>query len=301
MTLPTTSSSGIAVRAYAKVNLTLEILGRRSDGYHDLASLVQTISLADELRVAPALDLTCTVEGMDLADEDNLVLRAARALASELGLQPRAALHIVKRVPAAAGLGGGSSDAAATLWALARVWGCRVHPSVLERLALRLGSDVPFLLRGGTGVMTGRGERVEYLRRQRPGWVVVVVPDHTVGAKTARLYGALRPSDFTNGGATRAAAQAIGNPTDGRPLVPFNGFARAARETFPGLAELWHEAERLAARPLHLSGAGPTLFALADSAPEAHGVADRVRHLGTFVQVSRFVGKGHQQRRISYP
>src|SRR5438445_2570645 len=131
-------------RCYAKLNFTLEILRRRDDGYHDLASLVHTISLADDLRIKPADDLLTRVEGLDIDPDTNLVARAAALLASTTGERRGAELSLVKRIPAAAGLGGGSSDAATTLVGLNTLWDARLDLADLAGLAAELGSDVPF-------------------------------------------------------------------------------------------------------------------------------------------------------------
>src|SRR5438067_9321239 len=136
-------------RCYAKINLTLEVLGRRDDGYHDLASLVHTISLADDLRIDPADEVLIRVEGIDIEPEINLVSRAARLLASATGARAGAHLTLVKRIPNAAGLGGGSSDAATTLVGLNRFWRTGLRLAELIDLAVELGSDVPFFVRGG--------------------------------------------------------------------------------------------------------------------------------------------------------
>jgi 4-diphosphocytidyl-2-C-methyl-D-erythritol kinase len=137
-------------RAPAKVNLWLNVVGRRADGYHLLHSLVAFTDLADELAAEPSDRLSLTLDGPGAAalatEPDNLVLRAARLLAEEAGLPPRAALRLTKQIPMAAGLGGGSADAAATLRALGRLWSVRLAPERLQAIAARLGADVPMCL-----------------------------------------------------------------------------------------------------------------------------------------------------------
>lgn len=288
-------------RCYAKVNLTLEVLGRRPDGYHELASLVQTISLADTLRVAPADDLSCTVGGLELAAEENLVLRAAGLLQAATGGSSGATLTLGKRVPAAAGLGGGSSDAAAALVALNRLWALRLSARRLADLAASLGSDVPYFLRGGLALMRGRGEQLDWLPPMPSRWLVVFVPPHALPDKTAALYGALQPPDFGDGSRTLALAERLrrGEPLRDQDLV--NGFTRAARRAFPGLADLWNAAERIAGCPFHLSGAGPALFTLADSAEDARRVARQLGPLGVPARLARTVPRGHAAARMAYP
>jgi 4-diphosphocytidyl-2-C-methyl-D-erythritol kinase len=270
----------VLYRCYAKVNLTLEIVGRRADGYHDLLSLVHTISLGDDLRIEPAEAVVSRVEGLAIDPDTNLVVRAARLLAASLGTTQGAELTLVKRTPAAAGLGGGSSDAAATLVGLNRLWGTRLGYAAVARLAAQLGSDVPFFLRGGAALMAGRGDQLEALPPLERQWLVLLVPAHTIGDKTARLYAALEPADFTSGAATRRAASRLlaGQALDPAELP--NGFGRAAQATFPGLGELWEAAEQRCGRRFLLSGAGPTLFALAQDRAEATALQRRLAALG---------------------
>src|ERR1700730_132006 len=173
---------GLQFRCYAKINLTPEVRGRRADGYHDLASLVHTISLADDLRIESANELLTRVEGLNIDPETNLVSSAAQLL----GSTPRAAfgakLILHKRIPAAAGLGGGSSDAATTLVGLNRLWGTRLGHAQLSQLGAELGSDVPFLVRGGAAVLRGRGDDYEMLPPVRGQWLVIMVLPHEVHA-----------------------------------------------------------------------------------------------------------------------
>ena len=165
------------ILAHAKINWSLRITGRRADGYHDLETLFQTISLHDTLTITPAerLSLTCDDPAVP-TDETNLVLRAAKLAGS-----PPVAIHLEKRIPAGGGLGGGSSDAAATLVALGA-------PSA--ELALQLGSDVPFFLVGGTAYATGRGEVLTQLRRAAPIPLLLLLPEERV--MTAEAFRLLR-------------------------------------------------------------------------------------------------------------
>jgi 4-diphosphocytidyl-2-C-methyl-D-erythritol kinase len=259
----------LAYRCFAKVNLTLEVLHQREDGYHELASLVHTISLADDLRIEPAPELVSRVDGLELAPEANLVTRAACLLASTADIQPRAELGLVKRIPAAAGLGGGSSDAATTLVGLNTLWDTRLDGLQLARLGAALGADVPFFVRGGAAVMRGRGDALEVLAPLDQQWLVLVVPRHGLVGKTARLYAALDPHDFSAGESTDRAAARVnqGLPLAHEDLV--NTFSRAARAVFPGLADVWTTVERVCERRFFLSGAGPALFALAGDRADA--------------------------------
>lgn len=190
----------LSEQAPAKLNLGLHVLRRRADGFHDLATVFLPIGWADRVEGAPApgLRLTCSDPALPTGD-DNLVVRAAAALRQWAGVEAGARLHLEKRVPYGAGLGGGSSDAAATLRLLVRLWGVDVSRAALHDLALDLGSDVPFFLEGVAASATGRGERLAPLtdgdgRPYRcPFWIVVAVPPVHVG--TAEAYALVTPDD----------------------------------------------------------------------------------------------------------
>jgi 4-diphosphocytidyl-2-C-methyl-D-erythritol kinase len=276
-------------RCYAKINLTLEVLGRREDGYHDLASLVHTISLADDLRMDAADEMLIRVEGLDIEPEANLVSRAARLLASATRTRAGAQLTLVKRIPAAAGLGGGSSDAAAALVGLNALWDTRLGSAELCDLAAELGSDVPFFVKGGAAVMRGRGDNLTDLPPVKGQWLIVVVPSHGIEDKTKRLYGALTVADFSKGEATEKAAEQLQRHLSLSDDHMINGFERAARGVFPGLSATWALVEGIAERRFFLSGAGPALFAWAHSRADAQQQIARLRPVGVAAFVSRTV------------
>ena len=267
-------------RCYAKINLTLEILGKRDDGYHDLASLVHTVSLADDLRIEPADELLSRVEGLDIDPETNLAARAAELLAGHTGQRRGAELSLVKRIPAAAGLGGGSSDAATTLVGLNALWDTGLGLADLAQLAAELGSDVPFFVRGGAAVMRGRGENLEPVPALVGQWLVVVVPAHDVLDKTRRLYASLDRSDFSSGELTDAAADLLRRRDKLGATHLVNGFERAARTVFAGLSAAWAEAERRCHRRFFLSGAGPALFAFANDRFDARRQQASLERIG---------------------
>jgi 4-diphosphocytidyl-2-C-methyl-D-erythritol kinase len=279
------------IRAYAKVNLTLEVLRRRDDGYHDVASVVHTISLADELYIEPAEEIVTL--------DDNLVARAAHMLAAATHTRPAARLRLHKRIPIAAGLGGGSSDAASTLVGLNRLWKTRLDYPALLRLAAELGSDVPFFIRGGAALMSGRGEQLRALPPLIGQWLVLAVPEQSLPDKTARLYRALQPNDFSSGAASAALASRLeqGQSLVGVPLV--NAFERAARAEFEGLNAQWAALERTCGVRFHLSGAGPALFALVANSVTAREMADRVEVPGVTAHPLRTVRHGRASVRLN--
>ena len=258
MTMPNTS---LTLNAYAKLNLTLEALGRREDGYHDIASIIQTVDLRDTLTLEPADEFSLECDAPELDSHENLALRAAILLKASVGCDKGARIAISKRIPVSAGLGGGSSDAAATLVGLNRLWGLGLSLGELTPLAARLGSDVPFFLRGGTAMVSGRGERVRPLPPADLEWLVILKPDIRVPQKTASLYGRLTQANFTKGALTRKLEARIRGGGDVPPQFLFNVFDDVALGAFPGLDLYWNTLHSLGAREIHLAGSGPSLYA----------------------------------------
>ena len=267
----------IQVIARAKVNLSLEVLGRRNDGYQEVATVMQAIALADDLLLRPATGLVLETNDPSLDTEDNLVLRAARLLKEETGSAEGAHLVLVKRIPAGAGLGGGSSDAAAALMGLARLWGLAVSHDRLSELGARIGSDVPFFLsEEGTAVARGRGERIEPLPSAPPGWVVIAVPAVTrPDPKTGSMFQRIRAVDMTDGVAAdrwlRALASGRPSWSSLRERADFvNAFQGVAPASYPGWETALDTFRAVAGRaPASMSGTGPALFAVYDDRHEA--------------------------------
>ena len=256
----------LTLKAYAKINLTLEALGRRDDGYHEVATIMQTVDLHDTVRLAPADDITLSCDNPSLQSPDNLAYKAAELLRQESGYTDGAHIAIDKAIPVSAGLGGGSSDAAATLRGLNELWQLRMTPAQLETIAAKLGSDVPFLLKGGTAIALGRGERIRRLPPANVQWLVVVTPDvQHIGdtpSKTAALYGMLTPTNYTKGFLTRKLEARIRGGGDVPAQFLFNAFDDVAFDAYPGIEECWNTFAELGAREIHLSGSGPSIYAL---------------------------------------
>ena len=241
--------------AHAKVNLTLEVLGTRPDGYHDLRSVVTTIPLHDDVELldAPAGEVTVEMsgDGMEVPHvpcEENLAVRAARALAAAAGVSRGVHIRIVKRIPVGAGLGGGSADAAAVLNGLNELWGMGLPKERLCEIGAEVGSDVPALVLGGMVLMEGRGERVKALlqRARRPLSQSVgpfddnfVLRTPPVYASTARVYAEFRPEDC---GKFR------------------NDLQPAACRLYPAIAETIAEMEAEGLGDVQMTGSGSAVF-----------------------------------------
>jgi len=270
----------LTLPAYAKVNLSLEVVGRRPDGFHDLVSVTQLVSLADRIDVAPADVFSIGMDPPVVGAEENLAWRAAHALADATGRAPTGRLGVAKRIPLAAGLGGGSSDAAASLRLFDRLWGARLGTRGLSPLAATLGSDVPLFLMGGLNLIRGRGEIVEALPPAPKFGLLLIHPGGAPPDKTRALYAALGPLDFGDGATTLALAERLraGRSIADAPLV--NTFDAAAARVYPDFVALRTELAGRLGRPVHLSGAGPTLFALYGTPEEARTAAATVAGLG---------------------
>jgi len=241
----------VRLSAPAKINWFLEITGKRPDGYHTLSTVFQTISLADRLSLAPAGDLSLTCSDKTLpTDERNLVMRAARRLRERLNEKRGAHLHLEKRVPMGAGLGGGSSDAAAALMGLCRLWKRRVPRRDLEKLAVGLGADVPFFLRGGRCWATGIGERLKPLAPLRKTWLVLVYPGF--GVSTREAYARVRLP------ARRQKWRSHSCPR-------FNRFEEFVFPQHPELIRLKEKLTQACGSPALMSGSGSSVFASVSS------------------------------------
>jgi len=260
----------IVVRAPAKINLTLEILGRRKDGYHEIASVMQTVDLCDTLTFAPRADGQIRVECRDPALAENpagnLVWRAARLLQQARQVDAGATIRLDKAIPTAAGLGGGSSDAAATLRGLDRLWALDLQAAELHNLAALLGSDVPFFLRGGTALAEGRGERITPLRPLTDGWFVLITPPLALPDKTRTVYSLLRPYEYSDGTLTRRLVDLLAAGGTLTATLLYNGLEDAAFRAFDTLdaGSTLHDALQsvIAAGGefARVTGAGPSLF-----------------------------------------
>lgn len=283
------------VSAPAKVNLTLRVHGRRDDGFHEVTSLVIGIGLADSVyvgngeRTAPggSIHLRCSEPDLP-AGEDNLVVRAARLLAERTGSRRGVHIGLEKRIPVGAGMGGGSSDAAAVLRALSTWWDIGWSRHQLSALGAEIGSDVPLFFHLPAAVIRGRGERVEPVTMRWSGWVGLVLGGAFVS--TPQVYGALNASPVTERttderievilGATRA--DEIG-PLLGNDLEP--GVFRVC----PMMRRLLERVQEVGGRFARISGAGSTVYSLFDGEGDAHAWAEHIRRneLSSAVHVVR--------------
>ena len=270
----------MVLRTSAKVNLALEVLGKRSDGYHELSTVMQAVDLFDRLTMERAE--TITLETSDSAlptDDRNLVVRAARLLREASGVQAGARIVLDKRIPVAAGLGGGSSDAAATLWGLNRLWGLRWRRERLMALAVGLGMDVPFFLGSGRAVATGRGEMLK--RLPALGGYAMVLVNPGVPLSTQEVYGRVPERWSATPEGTKRLLEALRTRNVAKVAAALtNHLERWVEPGMPVIGRM--KAALLAAGALGvvMSGSGPTVFGVARSLDQARQIQRRVNRSG---------------------
>ena len=268
----------VTVEANAKINLTLDILGKRPDGFHEVAMVMQTIGLHDTLvmeKTERDIELSINVPWLK-ADEKNLAWRAAELIRQEYGLEGGVRIELTKRIPVAAGLAGGSADAAAVLKGMNDLYGLQLDEEKLCELGARLGSDIPFCIMGGTMLATGRGEVLTRLSDMPETWVVLAKP--RISVSTAWAY-----QNYDEQGAERhpdneAIRQAItrGNRKAVAGLL-CNVLESVTIKKYDVIAEYKQMMLDKGAMASMMSGSGPTVFGLAKSREQAESIADVLR------------------------
>ena len=261
----------LIVLAPAKLNLTLEVLGRRSDGYHELSTVMQTISLHDTIRLRAWPDLRVTCSDARLSGSENLVWRALADLRRRHGVKDGCWVHIDKRIPVSAGLGGGSSDAASALAGACRFWSVPEDCGGLLCLAEDLGSDVPFFLYGGTCWVHGRGELVTPQPRAPERWYLLANPGTNVS--TAEVFATLRESDFSGGLETERLLERM--QSGGQGIGP-NALQRACFQLCARAKNCFNMVESVAPERTFLSGSGATVAAVFETRQEAETAQSHV-------------------------
>ena len=276
----------LKLKAFAKVNVTLEVLGRRDDGYHQVTTVMQTIDLADDLVISPCASIQVDCDDPILSGEANLVWDAARILADRHGVETGARVSIYKGIPVGMGLGGGSTDAAAALIGLNRIWGLGLERDELLPVAAELGSDVAFFLAGGTALAEGRGEIISPLPAMPSGPMLVFCPGSTIPRKTAVMYSLLTAEHYSDGAATAELVQLLREgPLEPErvPGLTCNAFEAVAARMFPEFGEIKTLLENMGIGPVRLSGAGPAGFCWPTTVAELKAASDALQTLGVGV------------------
>ena len=286
-TAPHSGTSPVIYRSHAKINLYLDVLDRRGDGFTNIETVFQTVGLCDELHFAPAetgTHFTCSDSA--LADpEGNLVCRAAALIRARTGANQGISIHLEKHIPVAAGLAGGSGNAAAALVALNDLWALGLSNSELDALARELGSDVPYCIRGGTVAATGRGELMEVLDPIPPQWLVLVHPPLAVTAGHAYGHPKLtRNTTEPVAGRTPAFREALDRLATGDIAgTVFNRMESGVFHEHPELAAIKTRLRDLGCTASAMSGSGPTVFGLCPDEKTARSVATHIQDYATTV------------------
>ncbi|MGN7855103.1 4-(cytidine 5'-diphospho)-2-C-methyl-D-erythritol kinase [Exiguobacterium sp. 22311] len=284
----------IIVKAPAKINLVLDATAKRPDGYHDVHMVMTTVDLADRLELTelPSGEIRMNAQHAYVPnDERNLAYKAAAILKEKYDVKTGVEIFLEKHIPVAAGLAGGSSDAAATLRGLNELWQLGLTLEELAEVGAAVGSDVPFCVMGGTAIATGRGEKLEKLVSPPPCWVVLAKP--TIGVSTADVYGALdlntakRPNveamiDAVKGQDFQGICQSLGNVLESVTL-PMH----------PEVEQIKEFMASCGAEGVLMSGSGPTVFALTEHENRAQRLYNGLRGFCNEVYVVRLLGENH--------
>jgi 4-diphosphocytidyl-2-C-methyl-D-erythritol kinase len=270
----------LVLRASAKVNLVLEVLGKRPDGYHELSTVMQAVDLFDRLTVEAAATITLeTSEPALPTDDRNLVVRAARLLQEAAGIKAGARIVLDKRIPLAAGLGGGSSDAAATLLGLNTLWGLRWRRERLVELAVKLGMDVPFFLGRGRALGTSRGEVLSAL--PGVGGYALVLVNPGMGLSTQEVYGRVPPGWRAESDGTKRMLDALKKRNVVRVAGALtNHLEHWVEPAMPVIGRMKAALFAAGALGAAMSGSGPTVFGVARSLDQARQIQRRVNRGG---------------------
>ena len=268
----------LTIEAPAKINLTLEVLGKRTDGYHEIRSVIQTLSFCDSLQITSGKEVEFKGNIPEWSSERSLVIKAVESLKKATGSVMGAKIKIKKRIPLISGLGGDSSDAAAILRGLNQFWELNVPPNKLRDLAQNLGSDVSFFLTGGTALMEGRGEIITSLPPIPHHWIILIIPDVSrIPGKTKRLYSMLQPVHFTDGKITDKLAADLKLKGEFNTSLLFNTFENVVFARGEELTNYRDHLLKIGAPNVHLAGSGPTLFTILDKKPQAEDLWKRLK------------------------
>jgi 4-diphosphocytidyl-2-C-methyl-D-erythritol kinase len=269
----------LTIHAPAKVNIVLEVL-EKTNNRHQVISVLQTINLYDVIKFQLAGNISFTCDEPSLQN-GNIIEEAVKLLKEDTHNIEGVRIELHKNIPWGAGLGGGSSDAASTLLALNRLWSLGLTPSKLTQLAFKLGSDVPFFLRGGTALVEGEGDRVTPLVPLSPTWFVLLMPPLLkIRHKTRQLYNNLNASHFTGGEFVSEALLSLLHKRAIPPHLMFNAFEKIAFSFFPGLAHYRQIFQKAGAASVHLAGSGPCLFTITSDAEQAGCLCSALRDEG---------------------
>ncbi len=277
----------LTVLAPAKINLTLEVLAERQDGFHEIRSVMQAVDLCDSLRFQSGQDIEFKPDAPEWVAGESLVSRAVALLQESTGCAEGAVIGLTKRIPLVSGLGGDTSDAVAILRGLNQLWGLGLSPRELAGLASKLGSDGAFFLHGGTALVEGRGEVVTPLPPLPRMWTVIMMPPlPRMQKKTGQLYASLRRGHYTDGQITARLVESLKSGREFTSSLLFNTFENVAFNYFPELSVYQEHIIKAGASDVHLAGSGPALFTLMRDRLQAEEIYIRLQQQGLEVYLA---------------
>jgi 4-diphosphocytidyl-2-C-methyl-D-erythritol kinase len=287
----------LSVKAPAKINLTLDVLGKREDGYHEVEMVMTTIDLADRIDIYPRDDQRITIDCSACfvpVGERNHVYQMAQILKTRLGIQKGVHFYIQKNIPVAAGLAGGSSDAAAALRGLNRLWGLGLTTEEMAQLGSEVGSDVSFCVHGGTALARGRGEKIISLPAPPPAWVVLAKPP--IGVSTADIYGRVTMNEVNRFSRhSMDMVEAIKQRDyDAMCHTMGNHLETVTLSLYPEVRRLKEQMIRFGADVSLMSGSGPTVFCLVDKESRVSRIYNGLRGFCKDVFAVRMIGDRYQ-------
>ena len=282
----------LLVKAPAKINLSLDVLGKRQDGYHEVKMIMTTIDLADRLELMELAEDRIEILSHNRYvpdDQRNLAYQAAKLLKEKFNVKKGVSITIEKTIPVAAGLAGGSSDAAATLRGLNKLWNLGLTIDQLAELGAEIGSDVSFCVYGGTAIATGRGEKIEHIKTPPSCWVILAKPH--IGVSTADVYGNLKLNrvthpnvdkmvDVINAGDYKGICDTVGNVLEDVTFA-----------MHPEVARIKAQMKRFGADAVLMSGSGPTVFGLVHHDSRMHRIYNGLKGFCEQVYAVRLLGE----------
>jgi 4-diphosphocytidyl-2-C-methyl-D-erythritol kinase len=284
----------LLVKAPAKINLSLDVLHKRPDGYHEVKMVMTTIDLADRIELIPRADDAIQIISQNRFvpdDHRNLAYQAAKLLKETFSIKQGVAISITKHIPVAAGLAGGSSDAAATLRGLNKLWNLGLTLDELAELGAQIGSDVSFCVYGGTAIATGRGEKITPIPSPPPCWVVLAKP--SIGVSTAEVYRNLKVKEVVHPDVD-AMVEAIGRQ-DYFAICQLVGnvLEEVTLKMHPEVAHIKEQMRRFGADAALMSGSGPTVFGLVQHDSRMQRIYNGLRGFCEQVFAVRLLGERH--------
>ena len=250
----------LVYKSPAKINITLEVINRRNDYYHDISTIMQTINIFDVITYEPNKDILISSNIKELDSDTNLIYKAVNLMQNEFRINRGVKIYLHKNIPMSSGLGGGSSNAATTLIALNLMWGLNLNSDKLISLAQSIGSDVPFFISRGTALITGKGEIVERLSDIKPMVFLLLHNETILPNKTYSMYKAISKNEYTSGQISHEIASIINSCKEIQSVKLFNCFDKIAPNQFPTYKKYSKSLEQLGVHEYHLAGSGPTIM-----------------------------------------